>query len=138
MPVHGNPIVLLWTSGALLGVLINLWAMGDAMLDLQALRASGLNGAREIVAKGNIRREAFRIFKQGCFLAVGLYFLWLPPVPGRTGQGPSAASVVLVTGLLLASFSMDLGALIDRRERIRLIAYINRHLAADAARSEEQ
>lgn len=123
-----SPIEIVWTSVALVGVLINCTAAVDAWRDLRALHALGLNGAREIVARGNIRRELLRIFKQGCFLFVGAYFMWLPPATPATATRPNAGGIVLVVGLLLASISMDLGALIDRRERIRLIEYINRHL----------
>ena len=129
MPATISPIELVWTVAALVGVLVNVAAMLDAWRDLRALHALHLNGAREIVARGNIRRECFRIFKQSCFLVVGLYFMAQPPAPSSAGQDLSVAGLVLVSGLLLASFSMDLGAAIDRHERKRLIAYITAQLA---------
>jgi len=143
MFANASPVVLIWTAVALVGIVVNCWAAADAYLDLHALRQAVATGveplsaaelaARELVAWGNIRREWFRVFKQSCFLIIGVVFLVFPPDRPMSAHMTTQAtvrSVALVVGLLAASVAMDVAALLDRRERHNLITYINRHLAA--------
>jgi hypothetical protein len=119
-----------WSAVALVGFMLNAWALWDAYGDRAALRRRRLNGARLIVANGNVRREWFRVFKQGCFLAIGAFFALTRPA--GPPQPLSAAGVVLVAGLLAAIVSMVVASAFDRAERARLLERLARERAHEA------
>lgn len=124
VPASVSPTEAVWSAGALLGLLVNLWALRDAYGDLTALREAGRNGARELVARGNIRSEWFRVFVQVCFGLIGLYAM--TQLPANPANPVTRVGVALTAALLLAELSVVLSALLDRHERIRLLAYIER------------
>jgi hypothetical protein len=105
MPPNASWPELAFSAVAAAGLLVTLWNARDAYGDRAALRASGRNGARKIVADDNIRRERDRALKLGIFLALAAALI--------------AAEVLLVKGSIQ-----------DRRARGRLIAKIDLELAA--------
>ena len=118
----------LWSLIGLAGFLLNAWALWDAYGDRAALLRSKRNGARLIVASGNVRREVFRVFAQACFLLVGAFALTQPPVdPARP---TTATGVLLALALIAAEVSMVVAAAFDRAERMRLLERLGRESAA--------
>lgn len=118
------PTEALWTLGALVGALINLWAYHDASVDLIALRVRGLNGAREIVARANVRNELLRTCIQLVFLLIGVIAMGEPPANPATPV--TALGVVITGGLIAAEIVLVTKALLDRRDRRRVIALLSR------------
>jgi len=122
---------VVWTTIALAGFLINAWALWDALGDRAALKAAGKNGARGIVARANVRREWFRVFKQACFLVVGAVALTRPAAdPDRP---TTVAGVLVGTVLIAAIVSMVVAAVLDRTERARLLAHLEGAIVKAAA-----
>ena len=65
---------------ALTGLLVNLWALADAIADLRALLAAGLNGRLKLIAWACVRDEAVRLTLQAwIFVSVALSAC-LPPI----------------------------------------------------------
>lgn len=125
MPANASSIETIWTISALIGFAVNLWALFDALYDLHALHLAGLNGARRIVALGNVRREVFRIFAQVCFLVIGVTAMSTPP--DHDHRRVSLFGVIFTVCFVAAAVSLVLSAAFDRLERLKLIAYITEH-----------
>lgn len=116
---------LVWSLVTIAGFGIALVALLDAHGDLQALRMAGKNGARRIVAIGNIRREVFRVALQAIFSGIGIYLMTQPPA--NAAKPITRGAIVLTVGMVAAALSIVASSSLDRRERIRLIAYIDKH-----------
>jgi hypothetical protein len=101
---------------SVVGFLTCWWAFNSAVRDLHWLEASGLNGAREVVAKAATRNEFVRTVIQVQFLSLGIAAIldmrWL---------GPLVALVIVDVEILLV-----IKALLDRRDRRRVIAILSR------------
>lgn len=126
MPPNASWPEVAFAVVALAGLLVTLWNARDAYLDRAALRASGRNGARKIVANDNIRRERDRVQKLGIFLALGgIFMLNAPANPDRpiTPLGITFSVALIAVELLLAK-----GSILDRLARKRLIDSIDREL----------
>jgi hypothetical protein len=122
MPPNASWPELAFSAVAAAGLLVTLWNARDAYGDRAALRASGRNGARKIVADDNIRRERDRALKLGIFLALGVCFMASAPA--------NRDRPVTRLGLALAAALLVKGSIQDRRARGRLIAKIDLELAA--------
>lgn len=104
-----NVLELLWTILAGVGLLVHLVLMVDALRDKAALRASGQNGPRKLIADMNAIDDATRAALQLAFLIVGILAMFNPA--NTTSGDPSVtgvvASVVFVCGeLMLVAVSL--------------------------------
>jgi hypothetical protein len=124
-----NPLEIVWSLAALVGLAFALWMLRDARADRRYLRAAGLNGSRKIVANGAIRWEWIRAVKMALFLLVGLAAMTrLDP--------PRALTPVTVLYSLLALYvplSNVWGSALDRRDRGKLLAHLETEERARAA-----
>lgn len=125
---------MFWTLTGLVGLLINLWALDDAIADLRwqdalpvpqhdaELRASR---ARVRIARGNVRDEALRAAIQLVFMLVGIVAMASAPVdPVR----PAPPLQWIVTGAIVAAQVMLVTKSIEaRRDRQWIIATLTRH-----------
>src|SRR5690242_10538119 len=104
-------LIWVWTALALVGALVNLGTLVDALADRRWLHWSHLNGNREIVARANIRGATISTVIQGMFLGLGLMLI-LSGRPARhdalTLRSLISTVVLLVTEVLLVA-----GALLD-------------------------
>jgi hypothetical protein len=120
-----------WTAVGLVGVLVLLWALSDAIADLRLLLAKHLNGAREMIARGSIENEMFGIAIQLIFVCIGLGAMGIPPSNQNNPVPPY--SYVLAGGLIAAEALLVIKALRARVRRSRQIAAITAQLNFVAA-----
>jgi hypothetical protein len=128
MPANASWTEVAFSAVALAGLLVTLWNARDAYGDRAALRASGRNGARKIVADDNIRRERDRALKLGIFLALGVCFM--ASAPANRDRPVTRLGLALAAALIAAEVLLVKGSIQDRRARGRLIAKIDLELAA--------
>lgn len=131
LPPTVAPTEAVWSVTALAGLLVTVWGLWDAYGDRRALRLSGRNGARRLVATGNIRREWSRTYVLLCFLALGVYQMQRAPV--LANQPVTPGGIALTIALVLAALSIVVGSVLDRRERVKLLAYFDTETARIAA-----
>lgn len=135
LPPTIAPTEASWSTMALVGLAVTLWGLWDAYGDRRALRDSGKNGARRVVALGNIRREWARTYVLLCFLALGVYQMARPPV--LAAQPVTRGGIALTLALVLAALVIVVESVLDRRERVNLRVYIDAELDRTAlARAE--
>lgn len=120
-----SPLEVAWTLTALLCLMVATWGLLDAWWDRQALILAKLNGGRMIVANGAVRREWARAFHLVVFIAIGV-FAGLAP-PANPNNPITTAGLVIATGLILVELMVATATILDRVERVRLMAYINAH-----------
>jgi PAS domain S-box-containing protein len=115
-----SPAEVTWTAMALLGLVLNLFALYDAQGDLYLLRSRRMNGARELVARGHRRNAIVRGLVKFGFSIIGFAALGTPPSPRRSPTLP-----VLVLVLVLAIIGLtytDVRERVDRHALLRLLA----------------
>ena len=113
---------IVWTVGALAGLMCNLALLMVAQGDMSRLRRHGRNGARLLVAKGNRRTEVHRVLVQAVFLAFGVWAALTPPArPGPV----SLLGIVLTVALVSVQVLLVAGSVLDLRDRHELIRYID-------------
>jgi hypothetical protein len=104
---------LLWSLGALVGLLVNLWLLRIAVSDMRRLHRANLNGPRTLVARGNRRNEVVRAM------------LTPNTVRPDTSLGISLFSLVLSLSALLMEGLMVWGSVRDLQERHKLIELVD-------------
>lgn len=119
---------LLWTSVAVIGFAINIWAVADATADLHYLQASGLNGAREIVARANIRSDAINVIIQLIMLCIGAFAMSQPPA--NPDRPVTPGGIVVAGGLICIAVLLVLKSALNRRDRHRTIVVLAKELAS--------
>ena len=104
---------LVFTIPAIVGLLVCWWMFNDAVADLHYLQAQRLNGAREIVARASRRNELIRTLIQTDFLIIGVSAMLDVPSP--------AIGVIVSGGIIAAQLMLVSQAILDRRDRHRVI-----------------
>lgn len=119
MPTSANasPLEIAWTAIVALGLLAHLVALVLALGDQRALQRSGLNGARQVVARGAVVHSVARLLISLAFLLAGWIALMTPP---RPHSDLDDAYALVALGLLVGSVVLTLAALYDLRERVLL------------------
>lgn len=121
---HSNAMEIIQTLGAAAGVCFSIWAMLDALKDAMALRFSGANGPRSVIASGNIITEIERLVIHMILLLVGVASVLLPP-PDFQGEPVSSPELLQHTLTRVALISITVvkvsGAMRMRRERNRFV-----------------
>lgn len=119
-----NPVEICWTAVALVGLIITAWALVDAVADLHYLQALGLNGAREIVARGSARNETFRVVIHALLFLIGIVSMLTGPAnPDRPVTPPG---IVVGAGFCAVVVLLVVKSGMDRRDRHRVIASLAR------------
>lgn len=117
---HSSGLELFQATTALAGVSISVWALTDAVKDAMALRMSGVNGPRSIIASGNIFTEVERLFIHGILFLVGFASVFLAP-PYAQGEAIAGEEllqhVLLRLGLIAITVLKVAAAIRARRER---------------------
>lgn len=124
MSATANWLEVGWALMALVGFLVNAWAINDAVADLRYLEARGLNGARERVARGNARDETLRAVIQAIFLVIAVVALTTAPTDPDRPITP--LGVVLTGGIIGVEIILIAKAFLGRRDRRWIVAYLNR------------
>lgn len=115
----------------ILGMGVSVTLLADALGDWRFQRRAKRNGARLTVAWGNVRREAERTAIYAVLLALGVFLGARAPVdPARP---VTAGGVALAASILFVVFTMVGGSVLDRIERRKLIAYVDRQEGAGQA-----
>jgi hypothetical protein len=115
---HATALELLWTGVTLVGVVVNLWGLVDAVADRRWLRSSGLNGRRETVARWHVVLNAGLTWVQAAFLVAGVTACFT-----RSSTGPTHVARVVVQVLFLSAEPvLVLVAIEAHRYRRRLLA----------------
>lgn len=140
---YASPLEAIQAAMAFCGLLMNIWCMHDAWIDVQRARqANGQLRADDkallrIVAIGNFRAEIVRGNAQLFFLALGLLSMMLPP-SARPDHATMTERqhliwiwiVLIRVGLMVSTGSMALNSLLNLRDR-RAVAH---RVHAQAAR----
>lgn len=112
---NASPIELAWSAVAVVGVLLSLWMIADAWLDLQVVRRAILGGyarsrgARWWIAVGALVGNVLTAFVWLGFLLVGLIAMQHPaatPVAERPQINVAAGWVLLAMEALLAAIQV--------------------------------
>lgn len=121
-----NIIEIIWTLVTFTGFVLNFYALTLAQGDLRALKESGQNGARKIVAKANVRQEIIRTIKQATFAVLGV---WAVLIPNPVRQEVSIFGLVLSIVLTALACLLVAGSYLDWRDRQRVLKEIDNELA---------
>lgn len=114
--------ILIWLGAAAFGWVVSLVQIIQARLDLQDVQTYSINGAKHVIAKGNLRREVFRHFQQILFLVVGIAVVVTPlPAPLKHPPPETALSHVLASCLILAAASVGVNTFLDASDRRRAL-----------------
>jgi hypothetical protein len=113
MTLHIDDVEAFWLALNLLTLVLTLMALGEARRDLKAalLLQGDRQQARTVVARGNVRREVFRVVIQAALLSLVIPGLF---VDRQTPLNAFVVTLITVPVLLLGS------TLLDRRDRGRL------------------
>ena len=121
---HSNGLEITQMVVAAVGVIFSFWATLDAVKDSMALAMSGKNGARRILAAGNVYTEIERLLVHSILFLIGLVSTFVPPPYheslGMPGQELLQHSMTRL-GLVLVTLVKVNGALRSRRERTRFV-----------------
>lgn len=113
----------LWTVFGLIGSPLTAVATWECLKDLRALRHRPdmyiPGGAREIVARQNLRNMTDRLFFMVVYTIVGVVAL-LSPAP----KVPTVYTYVISAGFLIAEIRMVLAARLDMRDRTNLLRLV--------------
>jgi hypothetical protein len=116
-----EPVVIGWISLGIVGLSINLFALGDAILDDRVIKRRSTNGLLRLAAAGNLARELGRVTVQSLLLLLGVLAAFLePPPPGydvTTFEHAFRVAMFAVQAFLI------LGAISDRVIRRRMLNY---------------
>ena len=125
---YGNASLLevAWTITGIIGLVIQIWALSDAIATLHWLEARQMNGARHRVAYGNARDETLRTLIQLIFVCIGL--VAMATRPANAHNPVTALSWVVTSGIIATQILLVLKAIFNRRDTLWLIDYLNRKL----------
>lgn len=118
IPATASPEEIAWTFLALLGATLASAGLAAAIGDWRLVRRVGCNEATWVIARQNVRTEAFRLSKQLLFLLIGVVALFTPPSVQSANRELGA---LLITCLLLAEALMVAGTALDYLDRRRLL-----------------
>lgn len=134
MELHATVLEWLATLAVTLGMGVNLLLIGAAIDDLLAVRRSGRNGLRLLVARAAVRRTVFMLLVQAflfCTTALGLF-----QDSTRTEHGGiTPLALVRQWALLAAAVFILVHSVLAERDRRRMIAYEDRGPAAPVPES---
>lgn len=117
---HSNGMEIAQVILAFAGIVFSLWALLDAVKDGVALKLSGANGARSIIANGNIWTEAERLVIHLILFFVGFASVLLPPpyaIALPVPQPELLQHTLTRIGLMIITIIKVEGALRARHER---------------------
>ena len=121
MELHPSIPELLWTLVALLGVVLRLRLLRDALEDRRASKVLHADPALAIIVAGRVRGEVVGLAIKIGFVVIGFYAMTRVNPPSGAGQAIVAAILILsVAGL-------DWNSWMNDRERNTLRRYVEDH-----------
>lgn len=121
---------VVWSIFALIGFMVNAWALKEALADQAWLAMSAVNENDEAVytvmarlAQENVRQETMRTVKQLIFLVGGVVRMSIPAATPAY-DSPFPPSAVAIIAIVVVSFIMCMNAVFEmqaRREAMRLM-----------------
>lgn len=111
---------ILWTVFAVIGVGFSLYNLFDVLTDMKVLSRSNMNGLRMLVARGNIRGEAVRLFILVFFCIMGFVFVTTPNAPETT---VSVSSWIVRIGAISINAATLYNTVADRLLRHRIFNF---------------
>lgn len=119
-----SPIEVVFAIGGLVALAVNLYALRDAVCDLQILRRESRNGLLRMAAKANRGRERSRVVLQSLLLLAAFQAM-VSPDPAEP-YASSAGRQAVVVALLAFQYGTAIAALLERRTRKRMLRYDER------------
>lgn len=120
---------VIWTVATTCALLVNGWALWDAIWDWNAVRQRRTNGSKArlwVIARANVRREVVQCFIQSLFTALGVASILAPaayqPDTGELGILQRIAPGVFV----LVAIILAINSIFDRADRHVLLRLIRR------------
>lgn len=107
-------VSLLWVALSVVGIGISFLSIIEAIADREALRRSGKNGVRLIVARAALGTEYLRTAIQGILLVVGIGSALTPEIP--VSREPLSYLMTVAVALIVVNSSSNLAV---RRAVIR-------------------
>lgn len=121
-----SPVEVLWVAVTGFGFFIALLSFFATLGDLNALKASGKNGSRKIIAVANVRQEIIRMIKQAAFVSVGIIAMFTPePISHEVTLLNSIVGFVFMGVAILMVYS----SFTDYYDRKRLLRKIEAELS---------
>ncbi|MPZ13988.1 MAG: hypothetical protein GEU73_06125 [Chloroflexi bacterium] len=111
--------VWIWLMLTALGAGLSVYLLREAQDDATALRISGLNGARRLIATRNVRDEWLRLTIYALGVALGVWVLTGTPGPPVARSAGIAGVLVVIIALLTTMTAL---AIRDRRRLMRTVA----------------
>lgn len=111
-------IEALWTLSGVVMLAASAWALPKVLGDYVITRRvpGHYSEARELLARGHVRREAIRVVQGLIVLGVGLFAAFTDPVsPGPVVTTP--LGLVLTAGLFMLAILTAVQSVLDRRQR---------------------
>lgn len=108
------------------GVTLCVWGLLSAMVDLNYLTATGLNGPRRIVAVNNLVRQAFRLSIQVVVVCSGIFATLNQGYAHESDTALMMCFIVTISALVL------IAEIVDRIRRHQLGRLFDRKVAEDA------
>jgi hypothetical protein len=110
---------------SLVGIVVSMAALWNAVRDLDALVVAHLNGPRALVARTGIRREATRLVLQVLLGVIALITVSMPEIPQTM-----PADVIVLIGVrnllrLTVALSLTVSSIWDIVDRHRLVALLH-------------
>jgi len=131
----GNATLLeiFWTLTGIGGLIVNLWALNDALADLRWQEAApmppedadlGERQVRDRIARGNCRDETLRSVIQAVIVVIGI--VAMSTAPANPDRVISPLSWVYASGFLTVQALLVVKAIMGRRDRHWIIATLTR------------
>lgn len=122
---NATPWEWAWVITNVLGTIIELFAVTNAIGDRRALIFTNKNGARMLIANANIRLELFRLVILGILAGIGIIALF---TPSSTSNPQNLLLAIIVgLGLSLVAILLNVSSYLDYITRKQVLAYIDQH-----------
>lgn len=89
-----SPLEFVQTAMSFCGVLLLSWALWDALRDVVVLQAAGVNGARLLLARSNLRTEIAKLCVVMVLIVGGVISILLPPPTSLNEGDPQVAPLI--------------------------------------------
>lgn len=120
--IHINGVEALWIGVNALTLILTIIALFDAWHDLQIAAGADRRRARTLTARGNVRREVFRLVVQALLLSIA--------IPGVLVDQETALSLPILA-LIAVPVVLLISTLLDTRDRSRLAGMLLTDIASE-------
>lgn len=124
-PIPMRYVEIAWAFVTGTGLAVSLWASWDVLRDVEVVEerppTTSAARARYIVAWGSAWRGVSCAYILALFFAAGVVTLSAPAQPSSLTTTRSLLGLVVIVALLLAATSFTFMAILDRRDRQRVL-----------------